>query len=80
MERTLTVRRPPRSCAGFPSRPHTPLLRERPAEVPVARPAATGSTQLRRLGTLLKDVRCPRDNVAELRAHVDRFESATRVL
>ncbi|WP_328341386.1 hypothetical protein OG873_22360 [Streptomyces violaceus] len=46
----------------------------------MARPAATGSTQLRRLGTLLKDVRCPRDNVAELRAHVDRFESATRVL
>ncbi|MCX3061565.1 hypothetical protein [Streptomyces beihaiensis] len=45
------------------------------------RPANAYFAQLRRrLGTLLKDVTFPRDDVAELRARVDHFESTARVL
>jgi hypothetical protein len=45
------------------------------------RPAGAYFGQLRRrLGTLLKDVTYPRDDVVELRALVDRVEAGTRVL
>ncbi|WP_406004953.1 hypothetical protein OG440_01340 [Streptomyces sp. NBC_00637] len=45
------------------------------------RPAGAYFGQLRRrLGTLLKDVTYPRDDVVEMRARVDRAEAGTRVL
>ncbi|MFH0177923.1 hypothetical protein [Streptomyces cacaoi] len=45
------------------------------------RPAGAYFGQLRRrLGTLLKDVTYPRDDVVEVRARVDRAEAGTRVL
>ncbi|MGW2560842.1 hypothetical protein ACWCXB_16670 [Streptomyces sp. NPDC001514] len=45
------------------------------------RPAGAYFAQLRRrLGTLLKDVTYPRDDVVELRARVDRVEAGTKVL
>ncbi|MBC9712876.1 hypothetical protein H9Y04_09860 [Streptomyces sp. TRM66268-LWL] len=45
------------------------------------RPAGAYFAQLRRrLGLLLRDVRFPRDDVAELRLRVDRFASATKLL
>ncbi|WP_133910561.1 hypothetical protein [Streptomyces sp. NBC_00582] len=45
------------------------------------RPAGAYFGQLRRrLGTLLKDVKYPRDDVVELRARLDRAEAGTRVL
>ncbi|MCI3278056.1 hypothetical protein [Streptomyces cylindrosporus] len=45
------------------------------------RPAGAYFSQLRgRLGTLLKDVTHPRDDVVELRSRLDRAESGTRVL
>lgn len=45
------------------------------------RPAGAYFGQLRRrLGTLLKDVTYPRDDVVEVRARLDRAEAGTRVL
>ncbi|MFF4491721.1 hypothetical protein ACFY0F_35605 [Streptomyces sp. NPDC001544] len=45
------------------------------------RPAGAYFGRLRRrLGTLMKEVRYPRDDVVELRARLDRAESGTRVL